>query len=538
MDLPDARTDGAPPAEGGTAPTALAVALTVVAVVLAHGPAVHNDFVTLDDGDYIYENAHVRSGLSLESARWAFRTRQEHTYFHPVTWLSLMAEADLFGLDPPAFHAVSVALHALGAVLLLVILSRTTGRHWPSWLAATLWAVHPLTVEAVAWASERKAVLSTALGLGAVLAYVWYTRSPSRGRLAAALGLAVLGFLAKPGLVVLPALLLILDAWPLARARTGWRRLAAEKLPLAAAAVVVLAIAVASARHFDTGEVLPPPLEQRFLNALAVVPSYLGAAVWPARLAVFRPFPVSTSPLATAAGAALVVACTWLAVAMRRRSPAVPAGWAWFVVALGPYLGLVQAGLWPSWADRFAYLALAGLAIAVAFGGAELAEAAGIPRVARAGLALVLVIALGIATRTQVAVWKTSRTLYEHAVKVVPHAAAMHYNLACVQIADGQLADARRSLELALGIEPRVPRARAQLGAVLQAQGSLEDAERELREALRLDARNVEALYNYASVLVALRRGDEARPLFRRFLELAPAEYGDQRRAAETFLIR
>jgi cytochrome c-type biogenesis protein CcmH/NrfG len=536
MDLPGARGTGG--ATRGAARTALAAALTVAAVAVAHGAAVHNDFVTLDDGDYIYENAHVRSGLSLESATWAFRVRQEHTYFHPVTWLSLMAEADLFGVAPRAFHAVSVALHAASAVLLLLVLAAGTGRLWPSWLAATLWAVHPLTVEAVAWASERKAVLSTALALAAMLAYVRHARSPSRRRLAPVLALGVLAALAKPALVVLPALLLVLDGWPLGRVGLGWRKLVAEKLPLAAAAAAVLAIAVASARHFDTGEVLPPPLRERALNALATIPSYLGASAWPARLAVFRPFPAATSPLVAAAGAAAVVACTALAFALRRRSPAVPAGWAWFVVALGPYLGLVQSGLWPSWADRFAYLALAGLAIAAAFGAADLAGAARVPRLARVACALAVVAALVLVTRGQVAVWKTSRTLYEHAVKVVPGAAAMHYNLACVEIAEGRLAEARRSLEAALAIEPLVARARAQLGAVLQAQGDLDGAGRELGEALRLDPRHVEALYNYATVLVTLHRGGEARPVFRRFLEVAPAEYAEQRRDAEAFLVR
>lgn len=526
----------------------IACAITVLAVVGAHGGIGDAQLLTFDDLLYVTGNPQVQGGLTADGFRWAFRTDQPRTYFHPLTWLSLMADRELFGPGPFGFHAVNVALHAVAAVLLLLALSRATGRLLPSLAAVILFAVHPLTVESVMWVAERKTVLSGALGFGALVAYVAYARAPSRRRMAIVALLFGSSLLAKPGLVLLPVLMLVLDFWPLGRLRLpgaehraapGWRppgRLLAEKVPLAALSAASLAISILSVQRAIQQGPPPPSFTVRLANALATLPEYLRAAFWPSDLSVFHPYPATVPAASVVAGVALLVTISAVAVATAARRPWILAGCCWFLVALVPYLGFMQAGLWPAWADRFMYVPLVGIAVAVAFEAAELAGRARAHRLA-ALAAVAAATALGVATRAQGAHWRTSEALYRRAVAIEPRSAVMHFNLGTEFATTGRHAEARRHLGAAIDLAGSYPDAQAQLGAVAAAQGRLAEAEAHQRKALEGNPNHKEALYNLAHLLRWQGRSRDALPYFARFLQVTgPKEHAAQRAVAEAAL--
>lgn len=507
------------------------LALIGAAVALTHGGAIRNGFVGFDDDIHIYENPHVRAGLSLREVAWAFRFDGHETYYHPLTWVSLMADAQLFGVEPWGFHLTNVLLHAASAAALFLLLWRTTGRAVPSVLAAVLWAVHPLTVEAVAWATERKAVLSTALALLACHAYVSWTTGKTRRR-AVALGiLSTAAILAKPAMVVLPGLFLALDVWPLQRfSRPGrpeepgglpWRLLL-EKLPLVAGALVLLGVAVLSARGQTAPSGLAAPIGLRALHAVASIRTYLVAAIWPVDLAVFHPFPRAVSPAELLAGVGVLAGGTVAAALAARRTLAPAAGWAWFLIALAPHLGMVQPGMWPSWADRFSYVPLMGLSSAVVFG----AHAARpLPRAVRAlgwAAALVAIVALGRATARQVGVWRDSLTLYEHATKLEPRAERLLFNYGRALLKVGRVEEAKAQFQAAVDVEWRLAEAQSELGSILwMMEGDVVGAEDRYRMALAAKPDYAVALFNLANLLRQQGRVAEALPFFERFIRVA-----------------
>lgn len=532
---------------------AAAAVCVMLAVAAAHGGALGHGFVTFDDDIYVTNNPQVKPGLTAEGAAWAVRIEPRKTYYHPLTWLSLMLDAEVFGVQRPwGFHLTNLLLHAATAALLLLILARATGRLGPSLAAALLFAVHPLTVEAVSWVTERKSVLSAALGLGAILAYVRYAERPGRVRLATVVALQAGSLLAKPTFVILPALLLLLDVWPLGRARLPaaistntlspraearpLRVLLVEKLPFLLLSLVSSVLTVYSTSVADgSPKVVVPPLGLRLENAVASFSSYLGASFWPGSLSAFHPFPHHVPLAKVTAGFALVALLSSAALAAWRRVPATVVGWVWFLVALAPALGVKQSGLWPAWADRFAYVPLMGLAIAVAFAATDLTSLVRLPPLLRPILAAATIAALSVATRSQVAVWSDSFSLYRRAISVEPGSAEMHMNLAAATIDAGRLSDAEPMLKQVLAIEPEWRTAHVQLGALYMSQLRWTEAEHHLREAVRLDPRQVESLFNLAELLRLTGRADEARPLYARFALIAPERYAAQRTQARLY---
>jgi len=524
----------------------LACAAVLASVAIAHGGALSNGFVAFDDDTYVYANPVVPSGLSPASIAWAFRMDARRQYFHPLTWLSLMADAQAFGLNPRAFHAVNLALHGATAVLALLVLLSATGRLGASTAAALLFAVHPITVEAVGWITERKTVLSSALGMAAVLAYVRHARRPSAARLALVAALLAATLLAKPGLVVLPALLLLLDFWPLGRLAPGgadpqggsgrMRGLLAEKIPLAVVSGAGLALALISSRA-STIEAALPSLALRSANAVASVPRYLSAIVWPSGFSAFHPFP-SAVPLGTVVAASIGIGgATVFAAAAARRLPWLLVGWAWFLVALSPYLGLKQNGLWPGWAERFAYLPLLGLTTAVAFGASDLARRASVLRGPLALAAALVAAALVSATRHQVGYWKDSVSLFTRAVAVEPGAAVMRFNLAMSLAKSQRFDEAATELERAVQLAPRNAEFQTKLASVERDRGRPTEAERWFRSAMRVDPKSYEALYGLARLLEDQGRVAEARPFFARFLAVVPPQYETERAIAARKLL-
>jgi tetratricopeptide (TPR) repeat protein len=472
--------------------TLLALAL-VAATAVAYEPTRRAGFVNFDDDVYVTENAQVRAGLTGHGARQAFSLRPagRNFYFQPLTWLSLMLDRELFGLEPAPFHRTNLALHAANCVLLFLLLARTTGATWPSAVAAALFGLHPLCVESVAWIVERKNVLSLFFGLLSLHAFAWYAEGRTPLRYTASLGLLALSLLAKPLLVTMGLLVVLVDLWPLDRwgrpERDGkLTRLLLEAVPFLA--LGALSVAVAQVSLHSAGIVEPVsvrPMGLRLANALVSYPIYLAQTVWPTGLAVYYPFPDAVpawQALASAAGLASVTAVAWRA---RRSHPHLLVGWLWFAGTLLPMAGLVQAGLWPARADRFMYLPLIGLAIAAAWSGACWVESR--PRwrlpvtaVAAAGLA-----ALGLATRAQASHWLDSVALFRHANAVTGGAAVIYNNLGSTYVKLGQPGRAVAEFEAAIRLDPAhvtaytgLAQAYAALGRNQEARGALAALER------------------------------------------------------------
>jgi tetratricopeptide (TPR) repeat protein len=407
--------------------TALGAVALVVLVVHAFGHVGGFGFVDYDDGAYVTENAKVQGGLGWSGVVWAFTTLTAANW-HPLTWLSLMSDVSLFGVDAGWMHRVNAVWHLANALLLWLVLERLTGARWRSWLVAALFAVHPLHVESVAWISERKDLLSTFFFLLAIAAWRSYVARPSTARYAGVAALHTLGLLSKPMVVTLPVVLLVLDVWPLGRLAPGSRRavglgrLLLEKVPLlalSAASSLVTILAQHGGGATATAEGIP--YAARLGNALLAAAFYLEKTVWPTNLAAFYPNP-AVGPAGLPAGrlalaAVLLGTLSALAIWQRRRRPYLLAGWLWFVVTLLPVIGLVQVGL-QGMADRYTYVPLVGVFVALAWALPEGWTATRARALVLGSGAAAAVLALAVAARAQASTWRDTFTLFQHAAQV------------------------------------------------------------------------------------------------------------------------
>lgn len=467
--------------------------LLAAATLAVYGPVGGHGFVAFDDMAYFSDNPPVRQGLTWEGVGWAFTTGHVANW-HPVTWLSHMVDCQLFGLNAGAHHLVNVLLHIANSVLLYGVLKRMTSAVWPSALVAALFAWHPLHVESVAWASERKDVLSTFFWILTMAAYGRYTRRPGWRTYVWVLLWFALGLMAKPMLVTLPFVLLLLDYWPLGRltwaggAADGrrWGGLLAEKIPLfvlsLASSVVTLAVqshggAVKSVVWFPWGV--------RVANALVAYAVYLAKTLWPAHLAAFYPYqPIATWQWVLAL--AVLGAISLVAICLAARRPYLIVGWLWFLGTLVPVIGLIQVGT-QALADRYTYVPLIGVFVMVAWAGGDLAAGGRGRRlvvsvVAGAALAGCLVV-----TWFQVGYWQDTVSLFERAVRVTHDNARAHRILAKALHDQGQLERAIAHYREALRIEPDEAKAYTNLGRALRKQGQLDAAIAQFRKALRLE---------------------------------------------------
>lgn len=460
--------------------------LLVLAVLAAYGHTLGFDFVNFDDPDYVSENPIVARGLSGEGIAWAFTTHHAQNY-HPLTWLSLMLDAQLFGAQSArGFHFTNLLLHALNALLLFWLLRALTGTFWRSALVAGLFALHPLHVESVAWIAERKDVFSLAFALAATLAWLRWARGGRARFYALALALLALGLLAKQMLVTLPLLWLLLDFWPLGRLCTAaTRRQAAglarrqallEKLPALALSAGAIGLTLAA----QTRRAALLPLDDRLANAAVSTARYLGKLFWPHPLSVLYPHPAMAGgePLTSLQiGGALLLIALLSAAAFRFRRLGWPfVGWFWFLGALVPVIGIVQVGE-QAMADRYAYLPFIGLYLALVWGIGDWLEGAG--RRWRDPAAVIAVLALFaglIATRTRAEVWRDSVALGESARDVKPVHPKMLYNLGLAYADARRYPEAASSFAAALAITPDYAKALNNLGQTYEAMGKLEGA--------------------------------------------------------------
>jgi tetratricopeptide (TPR) repeat protein len=469
---------------------ALLLALGTLIVFL---PAGRFGFVNFDDTDYVTNNNFVKHGLTGADICWAFTTFHASNW-HPLAWLSHMADCTLFGLNPGAHHFVSVLFHAVNVGLLFILLLRLTGKTWPAAFVAALFAWHPLHVESVAWISERKDVLSTLFALLTLLSYTRFVQENSRRHFWLALLFFALGLMSKPMLVTLPFVLLLLDFWPLGRvASDPWRvtdvlRLAREKMPFFLLTAVSCVVTFLAQRH---GEAVVPlayvSLGYRLENAPVAVVSYLGKLFWPADLCAFYPMPETIPVLRVFFALAVLLLVSALAWRGRQSRPYFLFGWLWFLGTLVPVIGLVQVG-GQAMADRYAYIPSIGFFIALVFLADEFAERVQTPGIIRCGLAGLISCACMLVTENQLSFWRDSESLFRRAAVVTQNNDIILVNL----------------------------------GVALDAQGRFEEALVVYHQAENLGSKRYQVYNNLGNVLAILGRNAESLVEYQKAIELAP----------------
>ena len=530
----------------------LAIGLAFSTIVL-FWPAVNGGFVNYDDPDYLSANRHVQAGLCWDSVVWAFTTGHASNW-HPVSWLSHLLDWQLFGNRPWGHHLVSVLWHGLNAALVFLALRALTGSVWRSVAVAAVFAWHPLRVESVAWLSERKDVVSTAFWLLAMLAYASYAKSlRASGRqgwsflvnpyyLLTGLCLA-LGLMAKPMLVTLPCVLLLLDFWPLRRtpwlpaeeipgekdavprpppAGPGIAWLVLEKVPLFA--LVVLSSAITFLVQRAGGAVSPLtglPLPARLGNAVVAYGRYLLKWICPTDLAVLYPHPGHWPWPAILVGLAALAVLSLGAWRLRCRQPWLLVGWLWFLGTLVPVIGVVQVGI-QSMADRYTYVPMIGLAIAVVWGLTYMAARSQGWRSLLPVVAVLFAMFCLVMTREQIAYWRDSEALFLRTVAVTKNNYLAYNNLGFDYSNQGRVDEARQMYERSLAINPNYEEARNNLGYALAKLGRPAEAVPHYEMAIRLKPNLAEAHNNLGNAYADLGRSPEAMECYRRALAIKP----------------
>ena len=505
--------------------------LLVVAVLLVFGQAIRYEFVNYDDDQYFYANPHVQAGLTWSSARWAFQTGHASNW-HPLTWLSLMLDVELFGNGPAGPHATNVILHAANTVLLFLLLRRLTGAPWRSAFVAGLFALHPLHVESVAWVSERKDELSGCFGLLALLRYARYAQAGVKPLASRdywlSLLLCALGLMSKPMMVTLPFVMLLLDWWPLGRFGSAaspsrdsrWLRLVLEKLPYLALSVVssVVTLAVQRQAIQPMGRI---SLGIRVVNAVVSYVRYLGKTFWPVNLAIPYPHTGYASFRLFCLSAMLIVAVCLVAVRFRNRFPFLVTGWCWYLGMLVPVIGLVQVGM-QSMADRYTYLPLIGVFIMLTWGGHAVWEHWRFSTAALWPVALLILVACAARTMDQLCFWQNSETLFRHSLAVTKGNYLAHYNLGEYYASENRFDEAIDHYRDALQISPSYDDALNNLGVALAMKGQLDEAIVRIRESIRYRPDKADAYYNLGNIFVMQRKFDEAASAYKDALRLTP----------------
>jgi tetratricopeptide (TPR) repeat protein len=467
-----------------------------LAILTVYWQVRNHTFVNFDDPTYISENAYLKDGFTLKGLRWSFSfENKDKTYWHPLTWLSHMLDVQLFGLNAGGHLLINVFLHIINSFLLFYLLRRMTGDLWPSAFVAAIFALHPLNVESVAWVAARKNVLSTFFWMLTLWAYAIYCEQPGPARYLFVLLVFALGLMAKPMLVTVPFVLLLLDYWPFERFRFANRyggqkrlpvfHLIGEKIPLLLLSFVSIFLSSFSLqRHASLISTASVPLVLRIGNAIVSYAGYIGKMIWPYHLSVYYPYPKIIPVWQLIGAGAVIISITIWVLRAYRTKPYLIMGWLWYLGTMLPVLGLVQVGLWPSMADRFGYIPLIGLFIMIAWSGTELISGWRFKKLGLAVTAL-LISALMVATWLQVGYWKNSITLFKHAVDVDSNNALAHNNFGAALRKQGRLTDAIEHYDWALRLKPDYAAAHYNLGIALMRVGQFSEAISHLQHALQ-----------------------------------------------------
>jgi len=541
----------------------------ILAICIVYWQVTCNEFINYDDDTYIFNNKNVIHGLNVKAFLWAF-TSFYAANWHPLTWLSHMLDCRVFGLNPGMHHLVNVLFHTANTLLLFVVFHKMTGALWKSAFVAALFGLHPLHVESVAWAAERKDVLSTFFGLLTLWAYIRYVRFHGMKRYLLVVLLFSLSLMAKPMLVTLPFVLLLLDYWPLERLHfsapsierqgkqgASFSRLIWEKAPLFALSAVSSIVTVLAQKAGGTVASLETfSLMERVANALMSYVGYMEKMFWPANLAIIYPFSSGALPWWGVAGASVMLALiTLVAAAGYRRYPWLTVGWLWYLGTIIPVIGVVQVGV-QAMADRYTYVPLIGLFIVISWGVPEILQRWKYKRVGLSIAGVAVLVILMACSYIQTGYWRNSIKLFEHALEVtdsndVAHSnlasaledwgdidgainhyneaikinrryAAYYNNLGLVLIRKGDLSEAVGVCSKAVQLNPNFPEAYINLGLAFLNQGNINQAFKQFSKVLELDAENPAAHLDMGLCLVKLGRLDEAIYHFRKTLAVQP----------------
>ncbi len=502
--------------------------LLVLATLALYNPVIHHPFVNFDDDRYVTDNAHVRAGLHWNTVKWAFMTYDEANW-HPLTWLSHATDCQLFGLNPAGHHYVNVLLHAVNVVLVFWLLWKATGFAGRSFMVAALFALHPINVETVAWVAERKSVLSMMFLLLALWTYGWYARKPGFGRYAAVAGLFACGLMAKPMVITLPFVLLLLDFWPLQRIGSAagpaekrfvtrplsW--LILEKVPLLMLSAASAIVTIKAQKAGDAiGSVKQYPISIRLENAVVSYARYLGKALWPSHLAPMYPLREGSLRGTLVWAATLLVVAITAFVMARRQERYLTVGWLWFLGTLVPMIGLVQVGT-QAMADRYAYLPFLGLFVMLVW---AIADWATEWHVSTAWLAVIGAVCLfggALVTHRQIGYWSDNLELWSHTAAVTNGNFIAEDNVGGALLAQGRQEEAMPHFHVAAAIDPTDAMSRLNIAAYEQRHGNIGQAI---------------AQYNQ---VVHITRDPRYRAIAFSDLGYAYRELGDSARARESF---
>jgi Flp pilus assembly protein TadD len=522
--------------EAVAAPRDLWILLALIVATLAvYAQVLGHQFINLDDNFYITENPNVSRGLTFSGIAWAFTTFHAANW-HPLTWLSHMLDSQLFGLHAGGHLFVNALLHAANTCLLFWFLRRATGARWPSAIVAALFALHPMHVESVAWAAERKDTLAAFFGLLTLVAYVRYVEARSWQRYVIVFVCLALGLMAKPMLVTWPFLLLLIDYWPLRRSAVSpnenkpslaaaWWPLVREKLPLFGLVVASAIITyIAQSRGGAVRTFADAPVSLRVANAVVSYAKYLIGTIWPTRLAVYYPFDLNGIPVWQVVGSVLLLAAiTTLGLLHARTRPYLIVGWLWFLGTLVPVIGVVQVG-GQAIADRYHYLPSIGLFIAAVFGIAEVAANWRVARVPIVACTVVVLLGSTALTAAQINLWRDSVTLFKHTLAVTPDNFPIEYNLGYALGQNRTFEGALSHFGNALRINPDFFDALINMGMTLSEVGRPAEAVGYFERALRVAPQSSKAHMQLALALVKQDKKDDALHEFREALRLAPQD--------------
>jgi hypothetical protein len=519
----------------------------VVVTAVVYSQVGGHEFLNFDDNEYVTANDQVQKGFTKEGISWAFTTGHASNW-HPLTWLSHMLDVELFGLDPKGHHLMNVFFHLVNTLLLFFVLRDVTNGVWESGFVAALFALHPVHVESVAWVAERKDVLSTMFWVLTMWAYLRYARNRTLGRYLLVCLTLSLGLMAKPMLVTLPFVFLLLDFWPLRRlrfweseekVRTGvrgrlkskeWKRtlfhLVREKIPfllIVAASSVITVVAQKRA-----GAVMPfekLTIDVRVANALISYLRYLENLFWPSDLAVFYPHPKTGFDVPALIGAVLVlVSVTVIVLKLARRHPYLVVGWFWFLGTLVPVIGLIQVGS-QSMADRYTYVPFVGLFMMIAWGVSGVLPAFRLRTTMLFVAAGISLAACSVVTWKQLTYWRNSVTLWEHSLAATPNNATAQFNLGLALDLAGRGSEGIPHYLEALSMRPRDADAHNNLGNIYHAQGKFPEAVAHYSAALEIHPNDADIHYNLGVALEAQGKVSEAVTHYTESLKLNPRHW-------------
>ena len=534
------------------------VAVLFISIFIIYFQAHNFKFISLDDPIYVVNNNQVHKGLSLESIAWAFSLSKqgEVTNWHPLAWISHMVDCQLFGLNSGMHHLSNVLLHAFNAILLFLALRWMTGSVWKSAFVASLFALHPVNVDTVAWIAERKNLLSAIFWMLTLITYFFYAKRPNAIMYLLTIVAFCLGSLAKPMLMTLPFVLLLLDFWPLERLKiphfkedkTKWSlfyhaafRLVLEKIPFLILSVIFIYATFLSLKY--SGTIMASdltPMDLKIKNAIVSYIIYMGKMIWPKDLSVFYPFPDVVPMWQVIGSVAVLFLITALALIKFRKYPYFIMGWLWFLGTLVPVLGIIQAGLWPSIGERWAYIPYVGLFIIIAWGIPDLLAQVNHKRNIMTGAVATALIVLALRTWFQIGYWKNDFSLFSHCIQLNPDNYVAHVNLAVAYANQGESEVAIHHFQEALRIHandvvaldglgrlynklgqqdksihyysdearynPKNTKANFELGTVYAAKGDLERAFKQFSYVINLDPNHALAYYNLG--IISAKKGE------------------------------